>query len=45
MSGLISYVHDKDIGNVDWDAPKTKIFGADYYEETFPGFGPSIYLI
>ena len=44
MSGLMDYMY-KEIDNVDWDAPKTKIFGADYYEETFPGFSPSTYLI
>ena len=45
MSGLMGYMYDKEIVNVDWGALNFKTYGADYYEEKFPGFDPSVYQI
>ena len=45
MSGLMDYMYDKEIDNVDWDALNFKTYGADYYEEKFPGFDEDAYKI
>ena len=45
MSGLMGYMYDKEIDNVDWDAPNFKTYASDYYEENFRGCGPSVYQI
>ena len=42
MSGLMGYMYDKEIDNADCDAHNLKIYGADYYEETFSGFDQSV---
>ena len=39
----MDYIYDKEIDNVDWDAPNFKTFGSDYYEEKLPGFDPSVF--
>ena len=38
MSGLMGYMYDKEIENLDWDDLNFKTYGADYYEEKIPGF-------
>ena len=45
MSGLMGYMYDKEIGNVDWDALNFNTYGADYHEEKFPGFDEVDYKI
>ena len=45
MSGLMDYMSDKEIGNLDWDALNFKTYGADYYEEKFPVFNEHVYKI
>ena len=45
MSGLMDYMYDKEIDNVDWDSLNFKTYGSDYYEQKFPGFDDDVYRI
>ena len=41
----MGYMYDKEIDDADWDALNFKTYGADYYEEKFPGFDEDAYKI
>ena len=41
----MDYMYGKEIDNSNWDALYFKTYGADYYEEKFPGFDEHVYKI
>ena len=45
FNGLLDYTYDEELemDNLDWNSVNYEIYGADYYEEKFPGFAPEIY--
>ncbi len=46
FDGLLDYVADEDCyDNLDWNSVNYQVYGADYYEEKFPGFDPAVYEI
>lgn len=46
FEGLLDYCADEEcFDNLDWNSVNYKPYGADYYEEKFPGFAPEVYEI
>ena len=46
FEGLLDYCADEEeYQNLDWNTVNYQIYGADYYEEKFPGFAPEVYDI
>jgi len=46
FEGLLDYCADEDeYDNLDWNTVNYEVYGADYYEEKFPGFAPEVYQI
>jgi len=46
FEGLLDYCADEDEWqNLDWNTVNYKVYGADYYEEKFPGFSEEVYEI
>ena len=46
FEGLLDYCADEQCyDNLDWDTVNYKVYGADYYEEKFPGFSEEVYEI
>ena len=46
FEGLLDYCADEEeFDNLDWNTVNYKTYGADYYEEKFPGFAPEVYDI
>lgn len=46
FEGLLDYCADEEeFDNLDWNTVNYKIYGADYYEEKFPGFSEEVYEI
>ena len=45
MSGLMNYMCDKEIENVDWDSFNFKPYDSGYYEEKYPCFDENVYKI
>jgi len=46
FDGLLDYCADEETyDNLDWNTVNYKVYGADYYEEKFPGFAPEVYEI
>ena len=45
FDGLLDYTYDEELemDNLDWNSVNYEVYGADYYEEKFPGFAPEIY--
>ena len=46
FEGLLDYCADEEeFDNLDWNTVNYKLYGADYYEEKFPGFSEEVYEI
>ena len=46
FDGLLDYCADEDeYDTLDWNTVNYTVYGADYYEEKFPGFAPEVYEI
>ena len=46
FDGLLDYCADEEsYDNLDWNTVNYEVYGADYYEEKFPGFAPEVYEI
>ena len=46
FEGLLDYCADEEeFDNLDWNTVNYKMYGADYYEEKFPGFSEDVYEI
>ena len=46
FEGLLDYCADEEeYDNLDWNTVNYEVYGADYYEEKFPGFAPEVYEI
>ena len=46
FNGLLDYTNDDDeLDNLDWNSVNYEVYGADYYEEKFPGFSDEVYEI
>ena len=46
FDGLLDYCADEEsYDNLDWNTVNYQVYGADYYEEKFPGFAPEVYEI
>jgi hypothetical protein len=46
FDGLLDYCADEEEwDNLNWDTVNYQVYGADYYEEKFPGFAPEVYEI
>lgn len=46
FDGLLDYCADEEeYDTLDWNTVNYKVYGADYYEEKFPGFAPEVYDI
>jgi hypothetical protein len=46
FDGLMDYCADEDCyDNLDWNSVNYEIYGADYYQERFPGFADEVYEI
>jgi alpha-L-fucosidase len=46
FEGLLDYCADEECyDNLDWNSVNYTTYGADYYEERFPGFAPEVYEI
>lgn len=46
FEGLLDYCADEECyDNLDWNTVNYKVYGADYYEEKFPGFSEEVYEI
>jgi alpha-L-fucosidase len=46
FEGLLDYCADEEcLDNLDWNTLNYEAYGADYYEEKFPGFDPAVYEI
>ena len=46
FEGLLDYCADEEeFDNLDWNTVNYKMYGADYYEEKFPGFSEEVYEI
>ena len=46
FEGLLDYCADEEeYDNLDWNTVNYQVYGADYYEEKFPGFAPEVYDI
>jgi hypothetical protein len=46
FEGLLDYCADEQCyNNLDWNTVNYKVYGADYYQEKFPGFSEEVYEI
>ena len=45
LGGLLDYIYDEDIADIDWESLNFKVYDADYYRETFSGFPEEVYEI
>jgi hypothetical protein len=46
FDGLLDYCADEQFyDNLDWNTVNYKVYGADYYQEKFPGFSEEVYEI
>ena len=46
FDGLLDYCADEEeYDTLNWNTVNYKVYGADYYEEKFPGFAPEVYEI
>ena len=46
FEGLLDYCADEEeFQTLDWDTVNYKVYGADYYQEKFPGFSEEVYEI
>ncbi len=46
FEGLLDYCADEEeFDNLDWNTVNYQVYGADYYEEKFPGFSEEVYEI
>ena len=46
FEGLLDYCADEEeYDNLDWNTVNYEVYGADYYEEKFPGFSDEVYEI
>ena len=46
FEGLLDYCADEEeYDNLDWNTVNYEVYGADYYEEKFPGFSEEVYEI
>jgi len=46
FNGLLDYCADEECyDNLDWDSVNYDVYGADYYQENFPGFPDEVYEI
>ncbi len=46
FEGLLDYCADEEeFDNLDWNTVNYKLYGADYYQEKFPGFSEEVYEI
>ena len=46
FEGLLDYCADEEeYDNLDWNTVNYELYGADYYEEKFPGFSEEVYEI
>ena len=45
LGGLLDYIYDEEISNLDWESLNFKIYDVDYYRDTFPGFDEEVYEI
>jgi len=46
FDGLLDYCADEDCyDTLNWNTVNYTVYGADYYEEKFPGFAPEVYEI
>jgi phage pi2 protein 07 len=46
FEGLLDYCADEEeYDNLDWNTVNYQVYGADYYEEKFPGFSEEVYEI
>jgi hypothetical protein len=46
FEGLLDYCADEECyDNLDWNTVNYKVYGADYYQEKFPGFSEEVYEI
>ena len=46
FEGLLDYCADEEeFDNLDWNTVNYKVYGADYYQEKFPGFSEEVYEI
>jgi hypothetical protein len=46
FDGLLDYCADEQCyDNLDWNTVNYKVYGADYYQEKFPGFSEEVYEI
>jgi hypothetical protein len=46
FEGLLDYCADEEeYDNLDWNTVNYQVYGADYYEEKFPGFSDEVYEI
>lgn len=46
FDGLLDYCADEEeYENLDWNTVNYTVYGADYYEQKFPGFAPEVYDI
>ena len=46
VEGLLDYcAEEEEFDNLDWNTVNYKLYGADYYEEKFPGLSEEVYEI
>ena len=46
FNGLLDYTNDdEEFDNLDWNSVNYEVYGADYYQEKFPGFADEVYEI
>ena len=46
FEGLLDYCADEECyDNLDWNTVNYKVYGADYYQEKFPGFSEEVFEI
>ena len=46
FDGLLDYCADEECySSLDWNTVNYKVYGADYYQEKFPGFSEEVYEI
>ena len=46
FEGLLDYCADEEeYDTLNWNTVNYQVYGADYYEEKFPGFAPEVYEI
>lgn len=45
LTGLLDYIYDEDICDIDWNSLNFKVYDSDYYRDAFPGFDETVYEI